>query len=163
MLLKRNSHPTVPVYMFHSIADCDKTPYGHLSIPVRTFDSELAYLRKRNFRTITLEDLYNYLAAGEEVPPKSIVLTFDDGYLDNWVNVFPILKKYEMNATIFVVPEFVDPCTNLRPTLSDMWAGKAKIDELSDRGFLSWNEMREMQNSGLVDIQSHSLTHNWYF
>lgn len=150
--------------MYHSIADhSDEAPYGHLSIPVNIFSMMIEYLYKHKFNTITLDDLYNYLSAGKRLPPKPIVITFDDGYLDNWVNAFPILKRHNMKATIFVVPEFVDPKTGLRPTLLDIWKGRVRASELSYWGFLSWNEMKEMNNSGLIDIQSHSLTHTYHF
>jgi peptidoglycan/xylan/chitin deacetylase (PgdA/CDA1 family) len=156
--------PIVPVYMFHSITDrSSKTPYGRLSTPIETFEGMLLYLLRHKFNTITLDTLYRYLSTGEPRPPKSIVITFDDGYLDNWVNAFPILKKYGMKATIFVVPEFVDPVVDIRPTLLDVWQRKVHVAELSGVGFLSWNEMREMEHSGLIDIQSHSLSHTNHF
>jgi peptidoglycan/xylan/chitin deacetylase (PgdA/CDA1 family) len=97
------------------------------------------------------------------LPDNSIFLTFDDGYLDNWVHVFPILKKYEMKGTIFVSPDFVDPGSDIRPNLDDVWAGKCRRDELTIAGFLNWAEMRLMEESGLVDVQSHAMTHTWYF
>ena len=162
--MNKDRRPIVPVYMFHSIADNpQKLPYGSLSTPVNTFMKIISYLHKHQFNTITLDNLYNYLSTGEQLPPKPIVLTFDDGYLDNWVNAFPILKHHGMKATMFVVPEFVDPGINIRPTLLDLWQKNAHVNDLSYAGFLSWNEMKEMQRSGLIDIQSHSLSHTYCF
>jgi hypothetical protein len=68
-----------------------------------------------------------------------------------------------MKATMFVVPEFVDPRGDVRPTLLDVWERKACIQDLQMAGFLSWNEMKVMEESGLIDIQSHSLTHTCTF
>jgi peptidoglycan/xylan/chitin deacetylase (PgdA/CDA1 family) len=162
--MTRIKNPIVPVLMFHSVADAtENVPCRHLCVPVKLFDQTTSYLKTRKFNTITLQELYNHLSVGEPLPPKPIVITFDDGFLDNWVNAFPILKKHGLKATIFVTPEFVDPTPELRPTLSDVWEGQIKEVDLTYWGFLSWNEMREMVNSGLIDIQSHTLTHTWLF
>lgn len=91
------------------------------------------------------------------------MLTFDDGYLDNWVYVSPIIKKYGAKTSIFVNPDFVDPNNCIRSNLEDVWSGKAGEDEIQPLGFLNWEEMRLMEKSGLVDIQSHALSHTWYF
>jgi peptidoglycan/xylan/chitin deacetylase (PgdA/CDA1 family) len=103
------------------------------------------------------------MAGRYQLPENAVLLTFDDGYLDNWVHVFPILKKYGMKGTIFVSPDFVDPIDKVRPNLDDVMARRCHRDELSESGFLSWAEMREMEKSGLIDIQSHAMTHTWYF
>jgi len=103
------------------------------------------------------------MSEGDEIPSRSVVLTFDDGYLDNWVYAYPLLKKYGFHGTIFVSPDFVDPSKPLRPNLDDVWSGQISIHDLPTGGFLSWEEMREMESSGNIDIQSHGLTHTWYF
>ncbi|HXH08814.1 MAG TPA: polysaccharide deacetylase family protein [Alphaproteobacteria bacterium] len=162
--MSNNLYPVVPVYMLHSVLDHSRSvPYGHLSTPFRTFINIISYLHKHHFNTVTLGNLYHYLSVGEPLPPNPIVLTFDDGYLDNWVNVFPVLQRYGMKATIFVAPDFVDPREHIRPTLFDVWRKRTHIKELSYAGFLSWNEMKEMECSGLIDIQSHSLSHTYHF
>jgi peptidoglycan/xylan/chitin deacetylase (PgdA/CDA1 family) len=150
--------------MYHSVTDnYAGVPYGHISMPIKMFVDIINYLRKHKFNTITLNELYSYLNADIDLPPNPIVITFDDGYLDNWVNVFPIMKKYEMKATIFIIPEFIDQVNTLRPTLDDVRWGKLRKDELSEFGFLSWSEINAMSDSGLVDIQSHSLSHTFLF
>jgi len=120
--------------------------------------------RSRNgFTTITLQELYDHLKSNASLPKNPIVLTFDDGYLDNWVYVYPILKKYRLKGTIFVVPEFVDPTKNCRPNLDDAAAEKTSPDNLKWWGYLSWAEMRKMEADGTIDIQSHTMSHTWYF
>jgi peptidoglycan/xylan/chitin deacetylase (PgdA/CDA1 family) len=89
---------------------------------------------------------------------KSIVLVFDDGYLDNWVTVYPLLKKYGMCGAVYVNPEFVDPGNQVRPTLDDVPDSKAP-----QTGFMNWAELKQVDESGVLDVQSHSLTHTWYF
>jgi hypothetical protein len=103
------------------------------------------------------------VSVGKTIPPNSIVLTFDDGYLDNWVYAYPLLKKYGFKGTIFVNPEFVDPTEDYRPNLEDVWAGKVRPEEMTSNGFLSWREMKEMGKDGIMDMQSHGMTHTWYF
>ena len=149
---------------YHSIADAnDGWLFRHLSCPVSTFEEHLKALRWADFHTIPLQMLYEYMAKGKEIHPRSVVLTFDDGYLDNWVYAYPLLKKYGLHGTIFVNPEFVSPSAFLRPNLEDAWMGRISAKELPTSGFLSWAEMRVMENSGNIDIQSHGLTHTWYF
>jgi peptidoglycan/xylan/chitin deacetylase (PgdA/CDA1 family) len=79
------------------------------------------------------------------------------------VNVFPILKKYGMKATIFVSPDFVDPGKEVRANFDDVASNDCDPSDLQTVGFLNWPEMRAMERSGLVDIQSHAMTHTWYF
>jgi peptidoglycan/xylan/chitin deacetylase (PgdA/CDA1 family) len=156
--------PIVPMIFYHSIVDAhDGWQFRHLSCPLSTFESHLKALRWANFHTISLQMLYEYMAEGKEIPSRSVVLTFDDGYLDNWVYAYPLLKKYGLHGTIFVNPDFVDPAESLRPNLEDVWSGRISVYNLPTSGFLSWQEMREMESSGNIDIQSHGLTHTWYF
>jgi len=115
------------------------------------------------FNSIFWHELYEYMAGRLELPENSILLTFDDGYLDNWVYVYPVLKKYGMKGTIFVSPDFVDSATDVRLNLDDVAEGRCEVGDLSDAGFLSWAEMREMEKAGVIDIQSHAMTHTWYF
>ena len=154
----------IPVLMYHGVSDeISKVPYGFLLQPTDQFEACMKYLCSHGFSTITLKDLYEHLRYKKPLPKKPIVLTFDDGYLDNWVYVYPILKKYGLKATIFVVPEFVDPTDACRPNLDDVNAGSVRRNDLKWWGYLSWTEMIAMEASGVIDIQSHTLTHTWYF
>ncbi len=94
---------------------------------------------------------------------KRVCLTFDDGYLDNFIYVYPLLKKYNAKATIFVNPLFVDKKNIVRKTLENYWNNNASLEEINKWGFLSWDEMRLMEQNGIVDIQSHTMTHTKYF
>lgn len=154
----------VPVIMYHSIGpDNPDWIWNHLITPVSLFESQIKLLANRGFNSITLRELYEYMKYNNKISENPIVFTFDDGYLDNWVYAFPILKKYNMRGTIFVNPEFVDPTDECRPTLDDVWSGRCGEEDLFIRGFLSWQEMRRMEKSGIIDIESHSMSHTWYF
>ena len=150
--------------MFHSVG-LEEHPWAwsHISEPVETFEAKIALLRRKGYNGVFWHELYEHMAGRRTLPDNSIFLTFDDGYLDNWVHVYPILKKYGMKGTIFVSPDFVDPSNLVRPNLDDAAAGNVGMDELTVAGFLNWAEMREMEKSGLIDVQSHAMTHTWYF
>jgi len=115
------------------------------------------------FTAISLQELYRHMKYGSALPPKPVLLTFDDGYLDNWVYVFPMLKKYGLKGTVFINTDFVDPIDKVRPNLDDVAVGRVAASTLESTGFLSWAEMSAMEASGVIDIQSHAMTHTWYF
>jgi peptidoglycan/xylan/chitin deacetylase (PgdA/CDA1 family) len=155
---------TVPVIMHHSVGVIDRGwQWNHLTCPYRLFEDQLKWLKRKNYHSISLEHLYEYMKNGIVLPENPVVLTFDDGYQDNWTYAYPLLKKYGFQATIFVSPEFVDPTEEYRPNLEDVWAKKSRTDHLQTTGFLSWREMEEMESEGIIDIQSHAMTHTWYF
>lgn len=153
----------VPVLMYHSVSDNQQWLWGNLSCPVRVFEDHVRALVKHNFTTISLQHLYDHLAHGAPLPPDPVVLTFDDGYLDNWVYAYPILKRYGCQGTIFINPDFVDPEERCRFNLDDVAAGRVAAEALETPGFLSWAELAAMESAGVMDVQSHTVTHTWYF
>ncbi|HEY9202182.1 MAG TPA: polysaccharide deacetylase family protein [Gammaproteobacteria bacterium] len=154
----------IPVVMFHSVgAENNDWVFSYISEPCSAFESKIRHLKKGGFNFITWSDLYEYMQGIRQFELPAILLTFDDGYLDNWVNVYPILKKYGAKGTIFMSTDFVDPSTDCRPNIDDLHAGRCTEQDLDISGFLNWSEMREMEKSGVMDIQSHAATHTWYF
>ena len=154
----------VPMVMFHSVGlEALDWEYHHIAEPVRAFEAKIAALSKAGFNFITWEELSQYIRGEAEIDLPAIVLTFDDGYLDNWVYAYPILKKYGAKGTIFVSPDFVDSGEQCRFNLDDVNNGRCSPDQLQPAGFLNWEEMRQMERSGVIDIQSHASTHTWYF
>jgi hypothetical protein len=110
-----------------------------------------------------LDEYHHLRKKGRNPSAKICCLTFDDGFLDNYIYVWPLLKRYGFQATIFVNPEFVDQRRPVAPTLEEVWHGRRHLDDIEQWGYLSWEEMRLMRNSGVIDIQSHTLTHTKYF
>ena len=155
---------SVPALMFHSVG-MENHPWiwSHLSESINSFDEKIKTLRKWGFKGVHWADVYEHMAGKKPLSGRSVMLTFDDGYLDNWVFAYPILKKYGMKGTIFVTTDFVDPGSEKRFNLDDVWNNRARMEDLQPAGFLNWTEIREMQDSGLIDIQSHGKTHTWYF
>jgi peptidoglycan/xylan/chitin deacetylase (PgdA/CDA1 family) len=131
---------------------------SHLTLELKYFEDLLNFIKKRKLKTFFISEMDNPIFQYD----NSIGLAFDDGYLDNYVYVFPLLKKYNVKATIFVSPDYIDPSNELRPSLIDVWKNRIKEDKLNPWGFLSVEEMKTMLDSGLIDIQSHTLTHDKY-
>lgn len=153
----------VPIVMYHGVGpDRTNWPWNYLFTPLDVFEGQMRALRDEGWRTVSLAELHAHMASGAPLPPKPVVLTFDDGYADNWIYAFPILQKYGHRAVVWMSVDFVDPRREARPTLADAWAGRLREDELDPRGYLSWAEMRRMAESRLVEIQSHAMTHTWY-
>jgi len=154
---------TVPAIMYHSIGIPNKNwQWNYLTCPYEIFESHLRWMKKKGFHTISLQHLYDYMKEAVNLPKNSFVLTFDDGYLDNWVFAYPLLKKYGFKGTIYVNPEFTDPRNIIRKNLEDVWKGEVRIDKFETIGYLSWREMKEMEDEGVMDIQSHTMSHTWY-
>jgi len=152
------------VIMLHSVGiENSRWNWRWLSVSLEHFETLCQYLSENKYTTHFFDEWYEYFSLPRKKDSKKIVLTFDDGYLDNWVYVLPILKKYGLKGTVFINPEFVDPGTVIRPNLEDTWTGKMDLNEMQTLGFLNWPEIQAMQQSGVIDIQSHSMSHNFYF
>ena len=120
----------VPVLMYHAVSD-DLWGYWDLFVSPQTIEEELLYLQENGFETIWFEDLSHV-----EDYEKPVILTFDDGYDDNYTELFPLLQKYNAKATIFVIPKAIG-------TPHKMTA----------------EQIYELSRSGLVSIQSHTYSH----
>jgi peptidoglycan/xylan/chitin deacetylase (PgdA/CDA1 family) len=94
----------IPILMYHRIADI---PNDRNTVTPKMFEEQLRYLKKNQYTTISLPDLYNHMSTNSPLPPKSIVLSFDDGYEDNLLNALPLLKKYEMVATVCIISNWI--------------------------------------------------------
>lgn len=154
----------IPVIMFHSVGlEESNWISNYLSVPLIQMKALIQFLSENKYDTLFLDDWYQLQGHAEDKKSKKVFLTFDDGYLDSWVYLFPLLEKFNVKVTVFINPEFVDPSKALRPNLRDVWDNKVEKDKVSPKGYLNWVEIAKMNNSGLVDIQSHSMSHNWYF
>ena len=122
---------SVPVLMYHAVSD---ETWGVTELFVRPseMEAQLQYLQENGFTPIFFSDLSHV-----EDFEKPVLLTFDDGYKNNYEELFPLLQKYNMKATIFVVTGNLDKNPN----------------------FMTWDQAREMVQSGLVAIESHTVTH----
>ncbi len=154
----------IPVIYYHSVAPSRSTTWSRswLTLELRFFEAHLKYFKENNYKTLLLDEYFDLKRDGFG-RGKYLVLTFDDGYADNYIYAFPLLKKYGFKGTIFVNPSLVDAKAGRRKSLLDYWNNRVSLKEIEQWGFLTWDEMREMERAGVVDIQSHTLTHTKYF
>lgn len=152
-----------PIVMYHSVGIADAGwVWNELVCPVALFEGQLKDLAARGYEPTTLDEVRAGQVSGERDNRRRVVLTFDDGYLDNWVYVYPLLKRAGWKGVVYVNPEFVDPGSTPRPTLEDVWSGRCSEGELETRGFLNWAELALLDRSGVLEIANHSMSHTWY-
>lgn len=135
---------SIPILEYHHVTQ-DADQVGPWTVTSGDFDEQMGYL-SQHFHVIPLRKLLDDLERGTPVPDHTAAITFDDGYLSNFVLVYPILQKYGIPATFFVVTGYVDG------------GGGGGYQSMT------WDQLRVMTASGLADIQSHShaLHHRVY-
>ncbi len=129
----------VPILMYHHIRENphpDNPVWAALHITPAFLDQQLTYLETHGFHIITLDDVYAAIFEGKTLPEKPVVLTFDDGYRTFYENAFPLLKKHNMKAINFVITQGVGASA-----------------------YLTWDEIAEMDKSGLVEFGAHTRHH----
>ena len=133
--------PRLRVLMYHKVSG--NGYHDYLTIPANRLEDQFDYLLKQGYSPILLSDLLNYIRFGASLPPKPVLITFDDGYRDNFTHMYPVLKKYGMKANIFLVPSFLQPENNA--------AGE----------YLQVRDIQAM-NERLVEYGLHSYDHKSY-
>lgn len=129
----------VPILTYHYIAN-NPNPKDrardNLSVPPDKFEAQMQYLSQNGYTPISLDTLYGIFNGQASVSGKPVVLTFDDGYIDFYTTVYPILRKFNFHAVSFI------------PT------------GLMEGGYyMNWNQIREIASSGLVTFEGHTVTH----
>ncbi len=126
----------VPVLMYHSIDHNDLMT--KLSVSPESFVRQMGFLHSRRYNIVGLDKVASYISKKEKAPPKTLAITFDDGYYNNYQYAYPVLKKYNIPATIFVI-----------------------VDKIGEPGYVGWKELKEMSDSGVITIGSHTVSHKW--
>ena len=150
--------------MYHQVNDLSNTSLSLL-------DKHFELIKKQKLTTLTAADVKQYTNEKKKLPKNSILITFDDGYYDNYLNVFPLLKKYNFKATFFINSAFIKESADRATTIiKESGAANQEIIENYYKGaditsdqYMTWEEMREMQQSGLCDFELHSHTHKLAF
>ena len=124
----------IPVLNYHQINDTDE---NLLTVSTAEFEAQMAWLEENGYQTITAAELADALEGKKTLPDRPVLITFDDGYIDNYRCAFPILKKHNMKACIFLISEYVSLYPN----------------------YLTWEQLAEMQASG-IEFGSHTVDHN---
>ena len=147
-IYKSHQRPNIkiPILLYHdfvtAVPDSDPDNFNYINTP-QSFEENIKILLEEGYTVISMEQLNEAYKGNIELPSKPILITFDDGYYSNYEYIYPILQKYNVKASIFVITDKV---------------GK-EIDGIK---YLGWDECLEMQNSGLVEIFSHSKKHVFY-
>lgn len=131
---------SVPILMYHYVSLNPRWPQDpirtRLSVTPSAFATQLSYLQRAGYTTITLDDLVAALQDGAPLPDKPIILTFDDGYQDFFGNAYPLLQRFNDRATIYII------------------TGKVGL-----AGYMTWQELRDLAKSPLITIGAHTRTH----
>lgn len=137
------SYSKARVFMYHSIVPhIENEKHNKWRVKPKDFEKQMELLFRNNWKSFTISELTKL----DKIPKKSFAITFDDGYENNYINAFPILQKYNFRATIYLVPNHK----------SNHWEEK-NTSVLSN--LLNQKQILEMQNSGLIEFGSHTLSH----
>ncbi|MBQ5390724.1 MAG: polysaccharide deacetylase family protein [Clostridia bacterium] len=134
--------PAVPILMYHSVCNNRRVQTDYRVSP-ELFESDLAYLQENGYTAVFVADLIAYVYEGYPLPEKPVILTLDDGYLNNLTEVLPLLEKYDMKATVSVVGEFAEDFSRT-PDRNPLYA------------YLTWEDIRTLDASGRVEIGNHT-------
>lgn len=136
----------IPVLLYHNfvktVPDSDPDNFNYINTP-ESFEENIKTFLENGYTIISMKELALADNGKIALPSKPIVITFDDGYYSNYEYIFPILKQYQVKASIFIVTDKIG-------------------QEIDGIKYLNWEECLEMQKSGLVEICSHSKKHVFY-
>lgn len=132
VLKKVNNDQYIPILYYHSITS---VPGNEVCMSPDKFEKQIAFLSQRGYHSVTLAQLYAFFYSDGRLPEKPIVITFDDGYQDNYTAAFPILKKYGFTANVFVITSNIGHNNNL-----------------------SWNQLQNLIDNGWL-VESHTVSH----
>lgn len=129
---------------YHDIIEQEERvpPFDRVAVSQTHFESHFAWLKQQGYHVVSVQQVIDAAEGKSALPDKAVLLTFDDGYQSFYSRVFPLLKKYQYPATVALVGSWMD--------------GKARPDMPGNKQMLSWEQVRELAQSGLVEIASHS-------
>jgi len=159
--VKKTSY-SVPVLMYHHVSPSP----GAITCTPEHFEDQLRWLRRRGYVSLDTARFAGHLA-GSPAPERSVLITFDDGYLDNWVYAAPLLAQYGFSAVLFIVTGWLGqgaPRARLGdarlPETPDHERCKALIEAgRADDVMLRWSEVRAMREAGVFEFHCHTHTH----
>ena len=143
-----NINPTVSVLCYHNLATTEEKKLfpeeSDWTITVDNFKEHLEYLKKHDYKTLTMNEFIEWKQGKRKLPYKSVLITFDDGFLSNYHYAFPLLKEYEMNATVFVVGNLIEASSGGK------WTGNIKT-------YMTKEMIQNLENEyPNIEIYSHS-------
>ncbi|MBR6033889.1 MAG: polysaccharide deacetylase family protein [Clostridia bacterium] len=137
---KSEKNIRIPILIYHEIPTEKPTrDLYYMQTTATQFEKQIKGLLEEGYTFISYQDLADYYDGAKALSEKSVLIGFDDGWADNYYNAFPILKKYNIPAAIYVVDDLV-----------------------GTDGYFNWEQAEEMSRSGLISIFSHGRTHIFY-
>ncbi len=132
----------LPIIMYHNISEKHNL-LGKYTVSKQQFENDLKFIKENGYETITMEELINYVYNNTELPQKPIIISFDDSYESFYEYAYPLLQKYNMKAVNCIVGNYTDLYTSTE-------------DHNLDYSHLNWEEVKQMSESGFVEIQNHT-------
>lgn len=159
-----NHNRGIPVLTFHSVSGYkSKVVSEYLTLSVQDFSNMLHLLDRKGYRCVGLEDVQAHMEGSHILEGKVFAITFDDGYLDNWVYAFPVMKKLGFSGTLFVATDFIEETSTIHPQIECFSENISLRGEVTADGYLSSAELREIEGSGVFNVESHLVTHTWLY
>lgn len=101
--------PKVAVLTYHDVVDVVDNP-NTVNISVKKFEEQIKWLHDNNYKSLTMDEYYDWKKNNKKIPRKSILITFDDGWHSFYTKAIPILEKYNMKASVFVIWKYSENC-----------------------------------------------------
>lgn len=137
-----NEEIYLPIIMYHSILNHAKHN-GSYIISENTLENDLRYLKENGYQTVSLKEVADFVYQGTPIPDNPIVLTFDDGYFNNYTYLLPLLEKYQMKAVISVVGSFTQQFSE-------------SGEHNPNYSYLTWDDIGAIEKTGLIEIANHT-------
>ena len=133
---------SLPIVMYHGLLKEEKRQ-GPYVISPDLFESDLRYLKEHGYTTVVVQDLIHYVQDGTPLPEKPVMLTFDDGYYNNYLYAYPLLQQYQCKMVLSPIGRYAEQDSH---------------EEILHANYsnASWAQLKEMMDSGLVEVQNHS-------
>lgn len=152
---------SIPVLMYHHI-----NPHkGDLfTVTPEVFEGQIAYIAKSGYKALSLDELFAFINGNLYLKQKAVVITFDDGWFDNFIYAFPVLEKYKIRATMFIVTDWIEKSSEKSNGIPTVIPTNEDSKALVRRGeaqkvVLTWDIIKKMADSSLIDFFSHTKSH----
>lgn len=136
----------LPIVMYHSVL---KSADNRYEITPDLLESDLQYLTAHGYTTVTVQDLLDYVHNGTSLPDRPVMLTFDDGHYNNYTYAYPLMKRYGCRMVLSPIG-----------IQSEIYSQTGEANP--NYGYVRWEDLREMAQSGVVEIQNHSYNLHTY-
>lgn len=137
-----NEGIALPIIMYHGLLKETKRQ-GQFVISPDQFEKDLQYLKAHGYTTVVMQDVIDYVRKGTPLPDKPILLSFDDGYYNNYLYAFPLLKQYQMKIVLAPIGRYTEQYSQ-------------SGERHANYTHVTWDDLKEMMDSGLVEVQNHT-------